>query len=80
MSAHIRVRVSVTGVVQGVGFRPTVARIAAAAKGEDPYGYRAEFVQLVRTVIELVDAVDRAIAAFRAVAARSRSGSAARAP
>ena len=30
MSAHIRVRVSVTGVVQGVGFRPTVARIAAA--------------------------------------------------
>ena len=25
-----------------------VARIAAAAKGEDPFGYRAEFVQLVR--------------------------------
>ena len=30
MSAHTRVRLSVTGVVQGVGFRPTVARIAAA--------------------------------------------------
>ncbi|MEW5811040.1 MAG: carbamoyltransferase HypF [Actinomycetota bacterium] len=29
MSAHMRVRLSVTGVVQGVGFRPTVARIAA---------------------------------------------------
>ncbi|MCG7597191.1 carbamoyltransferase HypF [Mycobacterium sp. PSTR-4-N] len=30
MSACTRVRVSITGVVQGVGFRPTVARIAAA--------------------------------------------------
>ncbi|KGI67825.1 carbamoyltransferase HypF [Mycolicibacterium rufum] len=30
MSARTRVRVSITGVVQGVGFRPTVARIAAA--------------------------------------------------
>lgn len=30
MSAHTRVRVSIAGVVQGVGFRPTVARIAAS--------------------------------------------------
>lgn len=29
-SATVRVRLDITGVVQGVGFRPAVARIAAA--------------------------------------------------